>query len=305
MTAPIALSVVVPAVNTLADVERTLTALAREGAGNTIEVLLVDRTGQELRDAVRMRFPDVRVLDVPESTSIPAMRLAAFSAARGRYVAVIEDHVTVPKGWASSMIAAAERANDESTAGAIVGGSVANAATTRLVDWAAFLCEYSHCLPPLPAGPSTWLPGNNVIYPRALLEAYRERLRPDQWENALHDMLRGDGVVLMLRPDITVGHEKYYSVREYVTQRYLYARSFAGARLSGAPVSRRMLYGALAFALPPVLLGRIIARVMSKRRHRTELLKSVPLLVLFVCAWACGEVIGYVFGAGDSLSKVC
>lgn len=188
---------------------------------------------------------------------------------------------------------------------AVVGGSIENAATARVVDWAAFLCEYSHCITPLAAGPSDWVTGNNVIYPRSLLLRYLEQLSPDQWENHLHGLLRADGVTLMLRPDISVAHEKYYTLSEYLVQRYLYARSFAGARVSGAPFVRRLAIGAAAAALPPVLFARTIARIFSKRRHRIQLLKSIPLIAIFVCAWAAGEVVGSWFGAGDALRKVC
>jgi hypothetical protein len=173
------------------------------------------------------------------------------------------------------------------------------------VDWAAFLCEYSHCLLPLPAGPSHWVTGNNVVYPRELLRRYRDRLTPERWENQLHDALRQDGVTLVCRPDIVVGHKKHYSVAEYVEQRFLYARSYAGARLACAGRVRRLLYGVAAFVLPPVLLGRIVVRVLAKKRHRGELVRSLPLLAVFVTAWAAGEVVGAWRGAGDAMERVC
>src|SRR5262245_9187437 len=72
------------------------------------------------------------------------MRAMAFAQARADSVAVIEDHVIVPDGWAAHLLAAQARGEE------VVGGSVENAATARLVDWAAFLCEYSQLLPPLP-----------------------------------------------------------------------------------------------------------------------------------------------------------
>lgn len=56
--------------------------------------------------------------------------------------------------------------------------------------------------------------------------------------------------------------------------------------------------------LPGVLLWRIIRRVMMTRRLRTELLKSMPLLVLFVCAWAGGEAVGFAAGPGGALSRI-
>ena len=299
------LSVVVPSVNTLADVKRALTALERESADVALEILVVDRLGEPARSAITQAFPSAKVLEAPATATIPAMRMMGFDAARGEFVAVIEDHVIVPRGWARALIDAHRKAQaGDPDKQAIVGGSVENAATTNIVDWAAFLCEYSHCINPMPAGPSDWVTGNNVIYPRALLERYRDRLSADQWENHLHGMMRADGVELMMRPDIVVGHEKYYTVGEYLSQRYLYARSYAGARVAEANIVKRLAFGAAAAALPPVLFWRTVSRILAKQRHRGELLRSLPLLAVFVTAWAAGEVVGSWFGAGDSLQRV-
>ena len=300
------LSVVVPSVNTLADVERTLAALEREQASVALEILLVDRLGESVRSAVRSRHPSVRILEAQPTDTIPAMRKQAFEAATGEYVAVIEDHVIVPPGWATALVAAEIAARKEAGGpDAIVGGSVENRATGKIVDWAAFLCEYSHCITPMPTGPSDWVTGNNVIYPRALLQKYLDRLSPDQWENYLHGLMKDDGVTLVLRPEITVGHEKYYTLGEYLSQRYLYARSYAGARVAGASLPKRLAFGAASLALPPVLFARTIQRILAKKRHRAQLIMSIPMIAIFVLSWAWGEVIGSWFGAGNSLQKVC
>jgi hypothetical protein len=297
-TSRIALTVVVPSVNGFTDLERALAALAREADDVSLEVLVVDRCGDAVREQVRRRFPQVSVIAAPPTATIPAMRCLAFDEARGDSVAVIEDHVIVPRGWARAML-------DAQRDSPVVGGAVENAATERTVDWAAFLCEYSHCISPLPAGPSEWLTGNNVVYPRALLDRYRSRLSADQWENHLHAMMRADGVVLTCRPEISVGHRKHYTVWEYLSQRYLYARSYAGARVATASPLRRLAFGAAALALPPVLFQRTVSRILSKKRHRAELVRGLPLIAIFVCSWAAGEVVGSWFGAGNSLQKVC
>ena len=298
MTPP-RLSVVVPSVNGVTDLTDCLDALAGQREDCDLEVLVVDRCGTSVREIVRQQYPWVRLLEAAPGTTIPSLRARAFSAASGEYVAVIEDHVIVPPGWARQLLAATREAEQ------VVGGSVENAATERVVDWAAFLCEYSHCILPLPAGEAEWLTGNNVVYPRALLARYAEVVAAGGWENQLHDALRRDGVRLECRPDIRVGHKKHYTVGEYLSQRYLYARSYAGARVAGAPLARRLAYGAAAFALPPLLFYRTVSRVFSKRRHRSELVRSLPLLALFVTSWALGEVVGYWAGPGDSLAKVC
>jgi hypothetical protein len=298
MTEP-ALTVVVPSVNGVGDLLDCLAALSSQRSDVELEVLVADRCGEPLRSDVRRLYPWVRILEAPEGTTIPDLRALAFSQASAQSVAVIEDHVIVPPGWARALLDA--QAGSE----IVVGGAVENAAVDRVVDWAAFLCEYSHCILPLPEGPASWLTGNNVVYPRALLARYQEVIGRGQWENRLHDAMRRDGVPLVCRPEIRVGHKKHYTVGEYLSQRYLYARSYAGARVADASLGRRLGYGAAALALPPLLMFRTVSRVLAKRRHRAELVRSLPLLAVFVVSWAFGEMVGYVAGPGDSLARVC
>lgn len=297
MSAP-ELSVVIPSVNGLHDLIGCLEAVERMRSSVALEVLVVDRLGGEVAEAVRARFPAVRLLPVDAAMTIPQMRHLAFQEARGSAVAVIEDHVIVPEGWGRQLLDALAEGPE------VVGGPIENAATERLLDWATFLCEYSACLPPLPAGPAEWLPGNNVVYRRELLATYRAVTAEGKWENRLHDAMREDGVLLECRPDIVVGHKKHFGFFEYLSQRYLYSRSYAGARVRGAPLPRRLAMGAAAFALPPLLLYRIEQGLARKGVPAGRRLATLPMIACFVVSWGVGEVIGYWFGAGDSLARV-
>lgn len=296
MTAP-ELSVVVPSVNGWDDLLPCLTALDAERRSVRLQVLLPERCGESVRALVAGQFPDVEVLPVQADTPIPAMRAMAFDRAQARSVAVIEDHVIVPPGWAHDLLLARESAD-------VVGGAVQNLATEHLVDRAAFLCEYSQLMPPLPAGTSDSLAGNNVVYDRALLERHREATHAGRWEDHLHRALQADGVRLICRPEIVVGHRKHYSIGEYLAQRYLYARSYAGARVEAEGPLRRGFFGAGAFALPPILFWRIVSRSLRKVPDRLAVWSAMPLLALFVSAWTAGEIVGYWFGPGDSLSRI-
>lgn len=292
------LSVVIPAVNTWSDLEDALHALHRQDGGLRLEILVVDRLGDTVREPLRRAFPDVILLTVPADTTIPRMRALAFAQARADVVGVIEDHVIVPPDWAVRMLQAHARGD------MVVGGSVANAATERLVDWAAFLCEYSHCLTPPPAGPAPWVTGNNVTYRRALLERFADVIAQGRWENALHDALREAGVTLVSRPDIVVGHKRHYTVGEYAEQRYLYSRAFAAMRVAGASAARRLAFGCAALALPPLVLWRVVRNVLASGRHRPQLMRSIPLLLVFAAAWGWGEAMGYWRGDGGALARV-
>ncbi len=292
------LSVIVPSVNGVKDLHGCLQALELQRRNVALEVLVVDRIGQPVTKLIADEFPDVRLITFPAGTTIPDLRAKGVHEAHAAAIAVIEDHVIVPPGWAGKMLLALAAGHD------VVGGSIENAATETWVDWAAFLCEYSACLPPLPAGPVDWLPGNNTVYRRELLERFRQVLESGRWENALHDAIRQTGIQLICRPEIVVGHKMHYTIAEYCGQRFLYSRSYAGMRVAKFPAAKRMVYGLAAFLLPPILYYRTVARIWPKTTYRSHLLKSLPLLVPFVIAWGLGEVVGYWVGPGDSLRRV-
>lgn len=293
------LSVVVPSVNGYGDLRGALAALEQQMPAITIETIVPERCGEAVRAAIARDFPRAVVLPVSSAVTIPRMRAMAFAVARAPVVAVIEDHVIVPADWSARLLA-------EIAAGAaIVGGSVDNAATTTLLDQAAFLCEYSHCLRPMAEGQVQWLTGNNVAYRKDLLDKFRPVFEAGHWENYLHDQIRDSGVTLICRPAIAVQHKKHYTFGEYFSQRYLYARSYAGARVAGAGLGKRAVYAAASIALPPLLLSRIVSRVAAKVPDKSLVVRSLPLWGTFVAAWAWGEFVGYLFGAGDSLERVC
>jgi hypothetical protein len=270
-----------------------------EATAVRLEILVVDRVGEALRREVAGRFPSVLLLAAPVDTTIPDLRALAFEAATAPVVAVIEDHVIVPPGWARAHLDAQARGEQ------VVGGAVENAATERLVDWAAFLCEYHHLIPPLPAGPVPGITGNNTSYDRALLMTYRDTWRKGRWEDHLHEAMRRDGVTLFSHPEIRVGHKKHYSVGEYLSQRYLYSRAWAGVRSRETPAAARFAAGAARVVLPPVLYLRMVRTIWNKGRHRRELLRSLPMLALFALGWALGEMVGFWCGPGTALSQVC
>jgi len=226
------------------------------------------------------------------------MRMKGIERASAPFVGVIEDHVLVPPDWGRRMLD--ELANGQD----VVAGSIANSATESFMDWAAFLCEYSGSLPPLPTGPADGVPGNNVVYRKEVLDRYKDTLAECKWENNLHDAMKADGVTLMMRPEIEVGHKMHYSFRLYMEQGFFYSRSYAGARVAGQPMSKKLFFAAAACALPPVLLYRTVQRIVSKKYHVDLLIKSMPLQMAFVCSWAFGEVIGALLGPGNAMSRV-
>lgn len=292
------ISFVIPAVNTFGDLQKTIRAIESEQSSATIEVLVVSRLGADFAARARSEFPWISVVEVERDTPIPQMRGIAFERVTAPVVAVIEDHVQIPTGWVNTAL------RSQVTAGDVVAGPVANLATHTLVDRAAFICEYSHCLPPVPSAQSDWLPGNSVAYPAPLLRAHAHTVAAGGWENELHASMQAAGAKLFFVSELQVGHDKHYSVWEYFSQRYLYARSYAGNRVRAKGLGPRLAYAAATAALPALLLLRIWQRVSRRPDYRATTLTALPLLLLFVTSWGAGEFVGYLFGAGQSLGKV-
>jgi hypothetical protein len=246
---------------------------------------------------VRERWPRARRLSFDEPMTVPELRAAGIAAADAPFVALVEDHCVVRNGWADGILAAHGRGHR------VVGGPIRNGATRRVRDWAAFFCEYSEHMEPLPAGLTRSLPGMNVSYDRTAIAAMEELLREGRWESWLHPHLLSQGFELYSDPAIVLDHAKDFGLREFLSQRYHYSRSHAGMR-NPELAWRRVLYLLGSPALVPLLYYRIARNVFAKRRHRREFLLATPLILLYLGAWACGEAVGYAFGGGRSLLKV-
>jgi hypothetical protein len=145
--------------------------------------------------------------------------------------------------------------------------------------------------------------GMNVSYDRDSIAAMKELLEQGRWESWLHPHLRRRGFEFHSDPEIAVDHVKEFGIREFLSQRYHYARSHAGMR--NAELGwKRGLYALGSPLLVPLLYLRIARNVLRKRRYRLKLVVATPLIVLDLCAWALGEAVGYTLGGGRSILRV-
>jgi len=291
MTPP--LSVVVASVNGFPYLGACLEALHAHCAA--AEIIVADCTDEPTRRRIREGWPSVRLIAFETPTSIPALRAAGIRASSAPYVALIEDHCVVTSGWLDALLRAHQAGYP------VVGGPIRNGAG-RLRDWAAFLFEYSAYMEPQAAGVVADLPGMNVSYDRRALAAIDDLLAAGKWESWLHARLRDRGFTFYATPDATLDHVKDFGIREFLAQRFHYARAYAAMRNADLGW-KRVLYGIGAPAIAPLVYARI-ARQVGRRGHAREFLLATPLLALYLAATALGEGVGYAAGGGSSLLRV-
>ena len=289
------LSVVIASVNGMPYLGKCLDALAERC--REAEIVVADWTDDATREAVRERWPSVKLLSFDEPMAIPELRAAGVLAATARVVALIEDHCLVSPAWAERLASA------HASGHGVVGGPIRNVATERIRDWAAFFCEYSAVMEPMPAGRVAGLPGMNVSYGPAAREAIDDLLREGRWENWLHPRLEDSDFELWCEPEAVVEHDKDFGFGEFFSQRYHYSRSYAGMR-NPELGKKRALYALGTVILPPLLYWRIASDVVERKQHRKELALATPLIAAYLTVWAFGEAVGYIFGGGRSLLRV-
>ena len=217
--------------------------------------------------------------------------------ARGRLVAILEDHARVEPGWAAVA--------DRGPQGALGGGRRAGRERQGgPVNWAVYFCEYAPYMAPVAEGETADLPGNNIAYKRPHLLRHARVLDEGKWESWINDRLRADGVPIASTNAMVVRHIKPFRLGYFLAQRFHFARSYAGMRRADQSWPKRLVYGFGSLALPALLSARVARTVLGKRRHLGRFLLVSPLVVLFLTVGAVGEMVGYLFGPGGSLDRV-
>ena len=145
----------------------------------------------------------------------------------------------------------------------------------------------------------------NVAYVRQrLLALDRNALVAGFWETTVHPTLLRQHARLVFADDVRFAHCKHFGLMEFLEQRFLYSRYYAGNRFGRIAWPRRAAALLLSPLLPILLLWRFQRGALRRRRYWDEFLSLLPLLALFALVWTIGEVAGYALGPGDALAKL-
>ncbi|MBI3665128.1 MAG: glycosyltransferase [Acidobacteria bacterium] len=300
MEAGLELSIVVPVRLAEETILQTLRALLDQCRPLPAEVIAVVSSADPTAEVLRTlpSSPQLRVIEVAGPHSVPQLRAEGIRAARGRLVAITEDHCLFSACWAAGLIEV-----HKNQAAEAIGGPVENGRCGSALDWAIYFSRYLSSMPPLGRGPAAALPGNNACYKREVLDAHRSLFADGFWEFDFHNELLARGGKLWLEPGLAVTHNKPYRFGAYLALRCRHARCFGGMlglRLGAASRLRRIVLSPL---VPVVLAFRSLRTVQEKKRRQREFLLSFPALLLCYLVWFWGELVGLLFGPGDACSQ--
>jgi hypothetical protein len=244
-------------------------------------------------------FAAVKKVEISGVGSTAQARAAGIRAATSPIITFTEDHCLPEPDWAESLVKA------HGGGWSVVGPAVTNGNPDTLCSWANFLIEYSNWIVPAPAGIVDHLPGHNSSYKRDVLLSYGSALSDRlESESLLHWDLQSKGHRLYLEPSVRAQHFNFSLIWPSISLRFLAGRLFGGMRRSGWSCVKCGLYAAGSSLIPAVRLVRIYRELRHPGRPRNIAVAVLPLMSLLLAIDAFGEMIGYLFGPGDTSKRI-
>jgi len=288
MSPPIRVSVAVVGICGAEHLSRCLDALARQEDAPPFEVIVA--YDPALRDiaALAPRHPGVRMVSNEGQRTPLELASRALRESPGDVVLLTEDHCVPSPHWVRNLA----RALPEGAPA--VGGTIEVASDASPTDFAFYFVDFFRYAPPVRGGSSPTLTVCNVAYRRADLEAIADQWRDFFHETAVNDALRARHGPLALVPDAPVRMRRHVRLGDALYERYAFGRLFGCTRLAFASGPRRLLYTALAPALPALLLARMAGKALPSPGLRGPFLRALPALAGMVLTWSWGEWLGYL-----------
>lgn len=253
--------------------------------------LVIVRAGDSADVALlRRQLPDAVIVEAAPQSGIPRLRGLGLATAQGHPVLLTEDHCVAGQGWLAALVAAIEQGAD------VVGGGMANAPTSGMTAWAAYLADYgfySYARPADTRQPPL-LTAANIAYARRVVADVAEWSLEGAWENVLHDRLAKQGAVLRFAPHARIYHDHRYRLSAFCRDRFEHGWDYARARLTEEGGRGRWLHLLAAPVLPLVLLRRIGRAAAGE--DRGAFLRALPATLFLLYGWAAGEAAGYLRG---------
>ena len=273
-----------------------LDALARQTGVDRYDVVVPcdDRIADV--EVLERRYPAFRFVRLAGIHTYAELRTIGIKHGSAPLVAITEAQCTPCDDWLARIVKAHDSAHT------VIGGTVDKTAGTAL-SWAMYLSDYNRYMPPVPAGPASYLTDCNVSYKRDALDAIEHVWDDEFHETSVHWTLQSQGKSLWLDPAVLVDHGRVLGIGEALADRYAFARLFASTRVAATSPAKRWIYAATSCLLPAVFTLRAFKSVVTKRRNVGQFVRALPALLVITAVWAFGEFCGYVTGkAAKSLT---
>lgn len=281
-------------------IRQTIRHLKAQTGREQLELVIVTQSADrfELDRGETADFCHVRVVEVPAILPLALATSAGVRQARAPVVVLAESHAFPGPGWAQALIAAHRQ--PWAAVGAVMGN-----ANPGMISWANLFVDYGRCVETSVAGITTYLPGHHTAYKRDILMQYDSQLEAVMdSEILLHWDMQAKGHQLHLEPAARVYHANISSLTAWLPERFYTGRRFAATRSQHWSVVKRLLYAGGSPLIPLVRVPRVLRDLGRSTFPRARWPFILPPLLIGLVVSAIGEMVGYVFGAGDATEQL-
>lgn len=295
MNAP-EISVVMATANPSHSLCACLDSLRNQERSAAAEIIICDASTDGSDEAIRTQYPDVRLLHFERPLTASQLLREGLRQACGQIIAVTDTYCRFPPDWLARLYKAHEADYP------VIGGAVENGNPDGLLNWACFYADYVSFVLPARRAATPLLAGNHVSYKKWVIEHQLNSMGDGFFKVFFHWDLERLGVRFLFDPELVVHYTRRSAFRDFLRRYYRNGTFFALFRCKRISPANRFLRLLASPVLPLILLYHRARAVAGKKGHRVRFLLSVPLLAIFVTAWAAGEFMGYLSGA-ESLSR--
>ena len=234
-------------------------------------------------------------IPLPADTLIPILWSEGIKRATGGAVALTTTQFRPDLRWLDRLYAA------DLGQWVGIGGAIDNDPKASALNWAIFFLRYSAFAPPLPAGETDEIAADNAVYVREAILQHPDLLEQGFWEPSFHRRFRAAGRKLSIDPGMIVFHHGSVRGESFAHQRHRHGRAYGIDRAERGSLGRNLFLLLSSPLVPPLLLARVVSRIVKKPAYRGKLLTAFPWLIRFTLAWASGEAGGYASALGRRL----
>jgi hypothetical protein len=275
---------------------------------DTVECIVVLREEMGTLTSWKRRYPSVTFLGAAKAP-VPVRRQFGIRVATGDVVGLIEDTTWPDEAWCTAILSAF---SDPQTAAA--GGPVRIAATLPSRYRALGASEYGAFAPDGPLRvttsrpissqpvPASRVPGNNMAFRRLDLIETMDVHDGGMFEGLSSARLLAKGRQVVFHPRMLATYSVCDRYNASLATRLHHGRIYASGHVRGQAWLSRLTH----FAKTPLLPIVLTARAAGSLHDSGGLSKRMATLfwvVLMEGAWALGEAVGAISGAGKSVSE--
>lgn len=296
------LTIVVTVVSGKASLHRCLSVLYPQANFLNAEIIIpFDEWSKDVGE-LAAEFPDANFHYIDDlgraaSTKISARqhrlydrrRAVGLKMARGRIVAMTEDHAVPAEDWCQQILAAMNEYSYPA-----IGGAIENA-VDRPLNWTWYYCDFGRYGRPFENGEAEYISDVNVAYKRDALESVQAVWSEEYHETTLHWAMQKRGMNLFLNKNMVVYQQRpTLSLKDALLERITWGRIFAETRANACSSGQRLLFAAGTIILPALLLTRVVKNMFRQKRTLRQMITVLPLAFLLLSGWSFGELLGYI-----------